>query len=185
MAFGVIAAISGLGFLRVAWGRRAGPRGVVIVAAWLLIALSLLSWGAAAQERGVAIGVLIFVALAMACMVALFARQRPAASSQSDRSGSLRDESKLTAGVLGRRVWIFVLAGPLSLIATCLLGGLCYALLTRAGAATTDAIMVATLLAPVVWGGLMCWVLMDVSLVRRTAGVLGAAALGAACFVLT
>lgn len=173
-----------LGLLRIAWSCRQRPRGALIVVAWLLIAVLVVSAAVVAKERGVALLVLIFVGVAMGYVTLLFVRAPHRQGARPERAVTAQDETP-PPGVLARRAWVFVLAGPAAAAVTVLLCALFYALMAHAGALAADAIVSAAMLAPIVLGGLICWMLIDTDLVRRSVGLLGLGGLGAAALFLT
>lgn len=178
IVIGVLASVAGLALLRAAWARKQG--GLLIAAAWSVIAASLAAWTWVGGESGFAHGLAVFCALAAAYVIVLLVQAgvRVRAPAKAKSNGAEAPSA------YDHRAWVFVVHALAATIVTSLVCGLCYALLARAGFTAPDALVAAGVLAPLLWAGLVCWLLMDAHVLRRVLGLVALAAFGAAALVV-
>ncbi|MBB4211021.1 hypothetical protein EV659_103210 [Rhodothalassium salexigens DSM 2132] len=188
---GSAALLAGLGLLYAAWARPARGRWPVL-AGWMAALVGAVLWGLAdGGDRGVAVGVVVFVALALA--VLLWRRRRgPVAAVRAGSAGraapTVPTAPTATTGAgqagLGRRIGVGLLVGPGAGLAAVALVLALFGALDRAGAHVTAAIVAGYVVLPLLWAGLAVWALMAPGLARKVAVVAGPGALGAGLFWL-
>ncbi|MBK5911392.1 hypothetical protein CCR85_07780 [Rhodothalassium salexigens] len=182
---GSAALLAGLGLLYAAWARPARGRWPVL-AGWMAALVGAVLWGLAdGGDRGVAVGVVMFVALALA--VLLWRRRRgPVAAVRAGSAGRAAPTAPTGAGPagLGRRIGVGLLVGPGAGLAAVALVLALFGALDRAGAHVTAAIVAGYVVLPLLWAGLAVWALMAPGLARKAAVVAGPGALGAGLFWL-
>jgi hypothetical protein len=179
----VFLSVAALALLRLAWGRSASGRGVFICIGWGLAAASLFVGGLIDGEIGVATAVIVFSSVALAYVATMFVRAPVAVIAPKQKEPSSRAASGSDFASM-RRIGVFTLAAVSSIVVATLLAGLTYALAIRGGAAPANAIVGGAVIAPLVWAGLVCWLLMDSNSVRRAVLMIALAAAGASAFAL-
>lgn len=181
IAIGVAANVAGLALLHLAWARKLGGRGVLIGAGWGLVAASLALWFWAGGESGIGHAVAVFCALAAGYALFIMVRAGVRAPAPVQKAKADDAEARLPHE---HRAWVVGLHVVVVTLVTALVCGLVYAVLARMGAFAPDALVSAGVLAPLLWAGLTCWLLMDPHSLRRVLGLLVLAALGAAALVV-
>lgn len=175
------ATLAGVGLLYAAWLRKDASRALPILGGWGLILASIWPWAVAAGwDRGPAIAVCVAILAAFAIVARKFVL-----SSRHDGDASEETAARPAASGIpwARRTWVFMLAGPVAFIASALLG---LAAFVGGPPAEADRLALSAYLVPFVWGALAAWAVADPSLVRKTAGIVGAGAAGGlALFILT
>ena len=178
-AAGIGTLLGGLGSLRLAWGKPAGQRPLLILAGWALVALSILAFAfAIGGETGIPFAMIMMSVAALGFVLAnrevrprKEGREREAVIDPSDR------KSRWWRGVL--RV---ILAGPLSGAAAILVG---VALAKQLPLSDVDAIAIGGLTVPMLWAGGMAWTLSDDKILRALAALMIVSALSyAAAFLI-
>ncbi|MBW3567601.1 MAG: hypothetical protein KY410_06535 [Proteobacteria bacterium] len=180
----VVMMLAGVLLLQYAWReRRAGRRQrrrVVVVVAWLVLALSLAPWTfVAGIDKGAAFAVILFMLAGSALVLRAGllhstnrnGREREPRANRNGNGGSGNGDGARSRMV--RRAWVFLLAGPLSGVASIAASaGLFAAWNTETGSAANRLACV-MLLVPVAWALLATWATYDVSLRARSSIVLG------------
>lgn len=189
LVFGIALTMAGVGSLFAAWrARRAGQRrqrNVRVVAGWLLLCLSFVPWIVhGGNDRGVALAIMAFM-LAGSTLVLLLGARHRANGRRRNGERDANGASDTRAGgwrLLVRRVWVFLLAGPVSFAVAMLATAALYLGWTGSAPDRLAAVMLAV---PFAWTLLAIYATYDISLRQRSVAVLGLAAVSAAVlFVL-
>lgn len=184
----IIVSVAGVGLLRWAWqlgrGNGNGARLGLDVAGWGLLAVSFPLWvHAGGPDRGVALAFLAFMLPGLG-WIGLAAWEGGRNGGRSRKRQTRIDAVRTAREQVrprherARRVWVFVLAGPVSAAAAVLLGMLLYVALLAAGWHPADVLATVLLFVPLAWTMLAIAATTHYSLWKRSAVVLGLAALG-------
>lgn len=186
-AIGTAGGVVGVFLLWRSWAKRREPHAVHLVAGWASLLAALTIWGIAGGDRGAAVGVAAAVVAACAALAlsagAAYGARRLAPARAAARVASAA-ERRASFPLYARRGAVFLLAGPLAGGAALLLTLFFFRLMKTSVMTEPDRIAAALLLAPTLWAGLAVYAVMDERLWRRSAVVVGAAALGAAGLAL-
>lgn len=180
--------LTGFWLVRRAWlagragahGRRQGFR----LAGWGLLVIAAWPWMAAAgADRGVAFAVLMPLLFACVWLAGIGWREAQRWRGRRERDKPLAETARAQgARVLLRRIWIFLLAGPLSAACAFFLTVLLYG--QAAHWQPANRLAAVLLCAPLVWTLLSIWSTYDKRLFARSAAVLVLLAIGVAGVLL-
>lgn len=176
LVFGMALTAAGVLLLFTGWrARRAGrsqQRALFTSAGWILLAASLLPWIIlGGSDRGVAFAIMAFMLAGSMLVIFLGSRH-----SSNGRARNMRESVNGGAqsingnNLLVRRVWVFLLAGPLSFAVA--MAGTAVLYLAWTGSAA-NRLAVVMLLVPFAWAVLAIYATYDVSLRQRSATVMG------------
>lgn len=178
--------VAGIWLVRRAWdyGRDKRPRArrLALSGGWGLLVAAVWPWSlAAGGDRGVALAFLVPVLGAFVLLAAIGRREsrRGGRRAQRNKPANGNGSNGIGARLFARRVWIFLLAGPLSALAAFLLSAQIY---YRWPADWDDANRLAAVLlfAPFAWAVLAVWSTYDSRLRVRGAVLAGFLLLGLA-----
>lgn len=165
---------------RFGWQRRGRLQPLAGIAAWAVLGASLAPWIAAGgADRGVALAVLLWMIGGF--IVLGFIGWREARSPRRPRNGrsrqsNARPDSRPAGALLARRIWVFLLAGPVAAGTALLLSLDLYALSNAWAPANRLAAVL--LSAPMAWAALSVLATYDAGLSRRSALMAGILAIG-------
>lgn len=179
-AIGAIAGVAGLYLLWRSWAERKRAHGLALGLGWALLLTGTVIWAFAGGDAGVAIGVSGLTALASLALAGIAYSvyvTRAARPARAAGQRAMRDETKLSAALIARRVMTFLFAGPVGGAVTIVLTLSFLKALQSSGVNEADRIVYALLFAPLIWAGLAVYVVMDSLLKRKAALLIGAGAL--------
>ena len=182
-ALGALAfTLSGTALIYRAWRQKQKNRAFLIALGWALAlggcAVWVIGFG---PDQGIAFALLGLPFMAWLCVSLSVERKttKTADKTRQNPVGPALSHQPLWLITL-RRIYIVLLAGPLSLLAAC--GGILglFALLGTSGVNGADQLATTLFLAPVLWGVFAVISVLDAALWRRTLGVILPAILGLA-----
>ncbi|HEX7048504.1 MAG TPA: hypothetical protein VF275_13135 [Gammaproteobacteria bacterium] len=179
--------------LREGWrARRAGHmkrRLTLMLSAWSLLLLSFIPWTfASGADRGIAFGITVFM-LAGFVLVLMAARESNGSRKRAEReprtNGNGNGASELSGTrLLLRRIYVFLLAGPISAVIALLVTANAFAWWNVETGSAANRLAAALLIMPIAWALLAIWTTYDVSLRRRSLVAFGLAAMSVAGIAL-
>lgn len=164
---GAIAAIAGIGVLRLSWGR--DHRSATLnTAGWALLGGGTVAGWLAAGAWGATVVSLWAMGAALVCLAAAAWISPPARRAASKRRAGVLPEGDEPLG-LGRRAATFLLVAGAGLVSSIALGIAAHLLALAMGASEADANVIALFTVPVAWTILAFAVLMSTTRKRQVA----------------
>ncbi len=179
MLLGTALFAGGLAALFAAWKRRSG--GALIIAGWALLALALVPFGiVGGADRGAAQGLTLVMLAALA--VVTWAGLRDPGRRRTARATNASERTpraSLDIALTGKRVLVFLLAGPAAAGAAVLLSVALFGL--TSGIHPSNQLALTCLVFPIFWAALAVVGAYQASLKWRAGIIAASAALGALC----
>ncbi|WP_262690734.1 hypothetical protein [Kordiimonas aestuarii] len=178
---GLALALAGVMVLRYTWGKKGARSRAEVSAGWGLIAASFVPWVmASTPDWGSALAICLFMIIGVVLMGYAAARQpegRKARAGRAERAAAPASAVPFNWPITGRRVFTFLLAGPIAGVAALYLCLWLYG--AMGGGASAGQLMAVLFAFPLLWAVLSVFATYDMPVVRRggivvLSGVLGA-----------
>lgn len=174
LLLGVAFSVSGAMLLYFAWqARRAGQhvrRRRFVVAGWLLITISVLPWViATGGDKGTALAILVLLLAGSALVIRAGLLHKGNGRRVVERD--VRNEVSHGSSLLLRRIWVFLLSGPIAMAAALFISAAVFATWNLANGSEANRLATALLLMPLAWTLLALYATYDAPLRYRTSVV--------------
>jgi len=177
--YGLALALAGVLVLRYTWGKKGGRSGMEVTIGWGLIAASFVPWvRASTGDWGAALALSAFMTIGVGFITYAALRQPAGRKARAPREArySMPEKSPINWKAGGRRVFTFLLAGPLSGVAALTLSLWLYG--AMAGGEPTLRVFAILFAFPFIWAALSIFATYDMPVIKRggivvLSGVLG------------
>lgn len=179
-----LVAFCGLALLRYSWGKR-GRQSFLNLIAWLFIILALVLWGSnGGGDRGVAVGLCIFVCFALLFILREVFTANTNRNEKRRENEPKRHTTEKVRFVSAEGVMTFVMNGPI-------LGGLAFLLamsvhelMLMTGAHVSNSLVLALFLFPILWACLVAYFLIGMNRVVKSMTLIGLSIISVAALVM-
>ncbi|MEM7081509.1 MAG: hypothetical protein AAF465_02060 [Pseudomonadota bacterium] len=172
--------LAGFGVLLYAW-QRATRSWPLLGLAWGLLVTALILWSAtSASDKGVALGLVAGVLIALAVLTVRTLRETPRTLRRT-REAQNTAQAAVEELQLIRRLWLFMLYGPLAGLASMALCSAAFVLFQEVGLEHTANVTIVFLLFPIAWSCIAVGVGYPIGLLRKTTSVFVTGLVSLAC----